>query len=299
MYLMSTNKGRSAQEAEEPVTSCLEELCDRRTVQTACFPSTARSMCSLNIEEVSEEGPICLHGWASVRPKFLPSDKVFPAPTRSPLFTKPSLSYTRPLTCESDGSMTDDCLQEPLARCTFESLEAGCSMEPSINISFVSFSPVSDLKKPAHRDPRATAQTPRQTLDFPQPSNLLVRSPKKQGVQPTTNRSVQRAADPNRTKTHLQLVAGQLRLSRPRERRPSQAEDPGTTYHLSIELPSNELKTQSATNRPDWDAELVSNQPSIRPLNSTDKPPSMKAEVASLRKQHALYVRKILRSHQQ
>ena len=297
MYLMSTNKGRLARETGLPVPSSLEELLDRRTVDTACFPPTSRLNCSPFSDEVSEEGAICLHGWASVRPKLLPPDKKLPAPTKSPLLIKPSLCYTRPLECESDGLVADGISQESTAKCTFQSLEAGCSIEPGIKISFESFAPRSQDKQLSDSDISPKFRTTHKTPECPTQSKLLVRGPAKHS-RPLVNYCLRRDAVQLRMRTDLSQLAGQLRSSKPRGRGPRQTSPAHSTFHISIELSSlDELAQQSAESRPEL--MLNSSQSRFRPLEPGDQPSSFKTDGAPLHQRLAISVKTIPRSHRQ
>ena len=280
MYLMSTTKSRSLRENEKPVLSCLGEQSDRRTVETACFPSTGRLNCSQNLDEVSEEGGISPHCWASTRPKLLPTGKTFPAFGKPPLLTKPSLNYTRPLMCESDVSMADGCFRELTMNHPFLSREGECSIDPFARLSFESFSPESRLKQPSRAYACGAVRTPRQRSDKSQQTAVLLLESTKQIESPLAQYCLQRETLSFRMIPTFKPPHDQSLLSRPRDQRQSQARRTGKPGLFSLKLSLNNKKTlKSAVRR--LDQVVNSDGTSLRPQLSSSELLTPSTEVSS------------------
>lgn len=283
MYLMSTTKSRSLRENEHPVLSCLGEQSDRRTVETACFPSTGRMNHSQNFDEVSEEGGISPHCWASTRPKLLPTGKTFPASGKPPLLTKPSLNYTRPLMCESDGSMADGCFRELTMNHPFLSREGDCSIDPVARLSFESFSPETRLKQPSRTYACGAVRTSRQRSDQSQQTAVLPRESINKIESPLAQYCLQKETLSFRILPALKTTQDQSILSRPRDPRLSQASRAGKPDLFSLKLSLNNKKNLKSTLRRQ-DQVMNSNGTSLRPLLSSSELLTPSIEVSSNQK---------------
>lgn len=296
---MSTNKSRRAREIELSKPSSLEEHSERRTVDTACFPSTARLICSPCSDDVSEEGAICTHGWPSVRPKMLPPDKKLAALAKSPLLSKPSLCYTRPLVCESDGSIADGCSQESTTMCTFQSPHEGCSIEQDLKISFVSFAPENLETQPGNRGISPQLKSTQQTTECLQQPILPFRGSSNQSRPRFANNRLQRDEVPFRMRTNLYQLAGRLCSSKPRDGGLHESSPACNIYQVSIEVSSlDALALQSVESRPQWDSS--SGKQSFGLHQPSNQPSSFKTDDVPLQQRLVFYVKKMpTRSHRQ